>query len=430
MPASSSSKDRLPGILRTLEEDAGRPDSSLIADFNALCDFGGRRAGTDSERRALAWLRGKLSAMGGTFRSEPVTYAGWTPGPCSLSLADGTPLVINPLLGAQATPPEGLVAEVVDLGRGTEEDFARLASKLPGRIALVRHEYMFSSQTIHRRRKLGWATERGAVGFLIASPGPGVGPVSGSSGRAGGPGIPAAATDYESAQKLAGQKARLVINGTDAEATTEVLILDLPGRTGSQTEHWVVLSAHVDGHDLAESALDNATGVAVALAVTRALAPHVKDCDRGLRLCIFSAEEWALAGSKQYLDRMSQTERARMEMNINLDTVAGDDHLTALTSDFPALDAWVKKVATENGLELGTYLPTMQSSDHFHFARHGIPAMRLVAGFDRRESDVQHVLTPQDKRDKAKAAQLARAGRVTTILAWNALNSTGERLAR
>jgi len=169
MPASKLSKDRLPQILKALEAD-----KDLLADFHALCDFGGRRAGTESERRALAWLRGKLSTMGATagiggpalFRSEPVTYAGWTPGPCSLSLADGTPLVINPLLGAQSTPPEGLVAEVVDLGRGTEEDFARNASALKGRIALVRHEYMFSSQTIHRRKKLGWAMERGAAGFL------------------------------------------------------------------------------------------------------------------------------------------------------------------------------------------------------------------------------------------------------------------------
>ncbi len=425
MPASSSSKDRLPEILRALEADAG-----LLQDFNALCDFGGRRAGTDSERRALAWLRGKLASMGGTFRSEPVTYAGWTPGPCSLTLADGTPLVVNPLLGAQSTPPEGLVAEVVDLGRGTEEDVARLADKLPGRIALVRHEYMFSSQTIHRRKKLGWATERGAAGFLIANPEPGAGPVCGSSGRAGGPGIPAAATDFDSSLRLKNQKVRLILDGTDHESTTEILVLDLPGRTGNETEQWVVLSAHVDGHDLAESALDNATGVAVALAVTRALAPHLKDCERGLRLCIFSAEEWALAGSKQYLDRMSQAERDRMEMNINLDTVAGDDHLTALTSDFPALDAWVKKVAKENGLELGTYLPLMQSSDHFHFARHGIPAMRLVAGFDRRESDVRYVLTPEDRRNRAKAEQLARAGRVTTILAWNAFNSIGEQLTR
>src|SRR5258706_6829564 len=102
MPASKLSKDRLPQILKTLAADEG-----LLADFNALCDFGGRRAGTKSERRALAWLREKLSTMGGRFRSEPITYAGWTPGPCSLSLVDGetagTPLVINPLLGTQAT---------------------------------------------------------------------------------------------------------------------------------------------------------------------------------------------------------------------------------------------------------------------------------------------------------------------------------------
>lgn len=118
----------------------------------------------------------------------------------------------------------------------------------------------------------------------------------------------------------------------------------------------------------AASALDNATGVAFALAVTRALAPHIQDCDRGLRLCLFSAEEWALAGSKKYLDRMDPAERSKMELNINLDTVVGDDHLTALTSDFPELDAWVKQVARENGLELETYLPLMQNSDHFHFA--------------------------------------------------------------
>src|SRR6185436_18329003 len=298
MPASSSSKERLAEILRILALDAGRPDSSLFAEFNALCDFGGRRAGAESERRALTWLLGKLSAMASTagggparFRSEPITYAGWTPGTCSLSLADGTPLVVHPLLGAQSTPPEGLVAEVVDLGRGTEEDFARHADRLPGRIALVRHEYMFSSKTIHRRKKLGWAMERGAAGFLIANTEPGGGPVCGSSGRAGGPGIPAAATNFESSERLANQKVRLVINGTDHASTTEILVLDLPGRMASETANWVVLSAHVDGHDLAESAMDNATGVAVALAVTRALAPHVKDCEQGLRLCLFSAEE-------------------------------------------------------------------------------------------------------------------------------------------
>lgn len=409
MPASRPSKD-LSELLRTLHGDQG-----LLADFNALCDFGGRRAGTGSEQRAMDWLRGRLAGTGGSFRSESVTYAGWTQGPCSLTLADGTPLTVNPLLGAQPTPANGLVAKVVDLGRGTEEDFAR--QSVTGRIALVRHEYMFSTQTIHRRRKLGWAMERGAVGFLIANPVPGAGPVCGSSGRAGGKGIPAAAVDHETAIRIRNQKVRLVISGTDHESSTDVLILDFPGRT----DRWVVLSAHVDGHDLAESALDNASGVAVALAVTRALAPRVKDCEKGLRVCLFSAEEWALAGSKQYLDRMDPAERGKMALNLNLDTVAGDDQLTALTSDFPELDAWVKQVSAEHGLALGTYLPRMQNSDHFHFARHGIPALRLVAGFDRPESDIRHVLTPQDRRGLAKPAQLERAAQVTATLAWTAL---------
>jgi aminopeptidase YwaD len=414
MPASSPSSDRLPEILRALEADPG-----LARDFAALCDCGGRQAGTESERRAVAFLKDRLAGMGGRFRAEAVAYAGWSRGPCSLSLEDGTPLVVNPLLGAQSTPPEGLLAEVVDLGRGAQADFERLSGGLRGRIALVRHEYMFSSQTIHRRRKLGWAMERGAAGFLVANPEPGAGPVCGSSGRAGGQGIPAAATDHESAARLAGRKALLNISGTDHESTAEVLVLDFPGRGGD----WVVLSAHLDGHDLAESALDNATGVAVALAVARAIAPHAKECERGLRLCLFSAEEWALAGSKQYLGRMDAAERSRMKLNVNLDTVAGDERLTALTSDFPALDAWVREVSSGDGLGLGTYLPIMQSSDHFNFATHGIPALRLVAGFDRPESAVRHVLTRRDTR--ALASLPGNAARVAATLTWRGMQGGG-----
>jgi aminopeptidase YwaD len=412
------SEIRLQSILTSLE--AGQAE--LLSDFNTLCDFGGRQAGTASEKHAIKWLKTRLEVMrvagkGGNFRSEPVTYAGWTKGPCWLTLEDGTPLLVNPLLGTQSTPPGGLTAEVLDLGRGTEDDFRSNETKLKGRIALVRHEYMFSSQTIHRRKKLGWAMERGAAGFLIANPEPGAGPVCGSSGRAGGQGIPAAATDHESAQMMAGKTVKLVIHGTDHEDKTEVLILDFPGKN----DRWLVLSAHLDGHDLAESALDNASGVAVALAVTRALAPHVKDCERGLRLCLFSAEEWALAGSRQYLDRMDPAERAKMELNINLDTVAGDDHLTALTSDFPELDAWVKKVAKENGLKLGTYLPLMQNSDHANFARHGIPAMRLVAGFEALGSMVFSVLTLCDVRTLVAIDQIAKAANLTALLTATAL---------
>lgn len=416
---------KLDDVLGALEADEG-----LWRDFNALCDCGGRLAGTESESRGLKLARERLAAIGGTLRVEPVGYAGWRCKDARLALADGTALACHALLGAQATPPEGLVAEVCDLGRGSEQDFARRAGEISGRIALVRHEYMFGTQSIHRRRKLGWAMEAGAAGFIIAHPAPGEGTVSGSSGRAGGIGIPAVATDFESAARLSRRgdapvRVRLNVRGGDYDASTEVLVLDLHGRE----DQWIVLSAHVDGHDLAESAMDNATGVAAALAVARALAPRVPDCPRGLRVCLFSAEEWALAGSKQYLDRMSEAQRAAIGLDINLDTVAGDPRLTALTSDFPRLDAFVRGVARESGIDVGTHLPTMANSDHFHFARHGIPALRLVAGFDQADSNVRHVLTREDRRDKVALRDLQAAARFTAMLAWRALTMEDAGLA-
>src|SRR5262249_4934191 len=78
----------------------------------------------------------------------------------------------------------GVTAEVVDLGRGTPEEFQAHREDLAGRIALVRHELMFAAGTIHRRRKVMMARAAGAVGFLIAGPLPGA-CVAGSSGRDG-----------------------------------------------------------------------------------------------------------------------------------------------------------------------------------------------------------------------------------------------------
>src|SRR5688572_26391493 len=338
--------------------------------------------------------------MGPQVHAEPVEYAGWRLHHASMLLDDGTALSCNPLLGSQSTPAAGVTAAVCDLGRGTEEDFGRRAGDISGRFVLVRHEYPFSREHVHRRRKLGFAMERGAAGFIIANPHPDAGPVSGSSGRAGQAGIPAVGTDFESAARLAaasatGARVSINVQAEDYRAETRVLTLAL----GGSSAQCVALSAHIDGHDLAESAMDNGTGVAAALAIARAIAPHVPACPRGLRVCLFSAEEWALAGSRRYLETLPAHERDAIALNVNLDTIAGDERLTALTSEFPRLDAWVRAVSADANLGLSTYLPTMSNSDHYNFAQAGIPALRLVAGFDRPQSNIRYILTRGDTRD-------------------------------
>lgn len=418
-------RDELDAILRAIASDA-----ELWTDFLALCDCGGRQAGTPSEVKALQLAQRLLARIGLAVRVERIPYSGWRLHEAALTLEDGTALTCNPLLGSQSSGSAGLTAEVCDLGRGAPDDFARLASEIPGRIVLVRHEYPFSPQHIHRRLKLGWAMERGAAGFIIANPNAGGGPVSGSSGRAGQNGILAVGTDFESALRLSRLnrergRVRLQVRGEDYTAETSVLSLDVPGRSPA----WVALSAHVDGHDLAESSMDNATGVAAAIAAARALAPHVAQCNRGLRVCLFSAEEWALAGSKVYLDRMSESERSTILLDMNLDTVAGDDRLTALTSEFPRLDAWIRDVVREHDLGVTTYQPMMSNSDHYNFARHGIPALRLLAGFDRPDSNIRHILTRGDTRDRVRVSDLTTAARTAATLMWRALTMSDEKIA-
>jgi aminopeptidase YwaD len=408
-----------------LHAPASFTDPLMWSDFQALCDLGGRLAASASEAKALAFARRQLAAVpGAQVREHPVDYPGWRCRTAQLTSATtGVELRCTPLLGTASAA--GVVAEVLDLGLGRREDFERRAGEVRDRIVMVRHEYPFATEHVHRRVKLALAQQMGAAGFLIAHPEAGVGPVSGSSGRNGGDGIPALGIDADAEQALRRPpdgtlpRVRMVIDGDDRLVRTHMLIADMAGRGPD----WVVVSAHLDGHPHGESAIDNATGVAVALAVARLLAPRVAECPRGLRISLTSAEEWGLAGSRLWLERMDAAERRRMVLNVNLDSVGGASGLTALTSGFERLDAWVREAAARAALPLATHLPLMANSDHANFAAHGIPALRLLAGFNAPASNLRLVLTAADTRDKVRPQELDQALRLTTALTWQALTA-------
>jgi aminopeptidase YwaD len=405
-------------------------DFQLWHDFERICDCGGRLSGTESERKATALLaRIGSEATGAACRSVAVHYIGWHANRCELYGPGGRLLDCHPLVRSAPTPPDGLDAEVIDLGRGTTEEFAAHAHEIPGRIVLVRHELMFSPGTIHRRLKYRAAVEAGAVGFLIAGPLPDS-PVAGSSGRGAEPGIPAAGVSGDTAEALARTshgrpRVRLVLETTEAPAEVHNLFFDVPGRTGE----WVVLSAHVDGHDMAESAIDNASGLAAALAVARDLSPRVAGCRRGLRLALFNVEEWALTGSAAYVDGLSQAERDAIAINVNMDSVGVGDRLTALTSGFAGMEPFLLEAAEQSGVRLGLFRPLQMNSDHGNFARGGIPAFRLVSGFGDATAATRLVLTAKDTRDKVDPGSLATATRLARQIVEAALDADPARVA-
>lgn len=94
--------------------------------------------------------------------------------------------------------------------------------------------------------------------------------------------------------------------------------------------------------------------------------------------------------------------------------------LTALTSGFEELRSFVSAVSALTGRAMATHLPLMANSDHFNFARYGIPALRLVSGFNEPDSRLRYLLTAGDTLSQITSAEMAAAASVAATMVYQA----------
>jgi hypothetical protein len=396
---------------------------ALLDDLVVFTQFGGRFAGSPSEQQARQWLIRRLS-RNAVVREHEFCYQGWQSQEARLERLGTMPCNIACHSLVLSPNAMDLEADVVDLGRGATDDFERAKLELRGRIAMVRHEYPFAQGTIHRRVKYARSRDEGCVAFIVANNLPDGGLVTGSSGQGGPDDIPAIGIAHEGAGLLSAPgdaRVRLNIKSERFVGRGFNLISEVPG----VSPETVILCAHYDGHDLAESAMDNATGVAAALRIFEALMPHAAKFRRTLRIILFTNEEWRLYGSRSYVDELPEDSRQRIAMAICLDTLGGSSRLACLTGGFPELDSLVSDAATAMGRELQVVPRLFANSDHFSFARRGIPAMRLVAGFDDPNAKTRYLLTQGDTRDKIEPRDFRAATHLAAAVVWQALTRVG-----
>ncbi len=398
----------------------------LRSDLNALCDFGGRFAGTESELRARRFVEARLSEIGaGRSCSIDYPYSGWERRASRVDLGDGTTLDSTSLVLSPSTATEGQELELIDLGRGTSDDFVRERERLRGRAVLVRHEFPFTVRHVHRRRKYDWAKRGGAAAFCIANYLPEVGVVSGSSGRGEPDDIPAVGLSYEAGVKIVASgsdgvtKIRLSVDARRVPMEGRHIIYEIPGRT----DEWVVVCAHLDGHHLAESALDNASGAASVLEIGRRLAPLAGSLRRGLRLMLFTFEEWGLYGSSRYVNELPQAEREKIALVVNLDTIVGSDRLSALISEMDDVGRFVERHTQNAPIPVDLIRPVMGNSDHYNFFLGGIPSFRLIAGYEDPDAQTRFLLTPADTRARIDVERLLVAAQMAGRIAYEACAS-------
>lgn len=152
--------------------------------------------------------------------------------------------------------------------------------------------------------------------------------------------------------------------------------------------HWDHLGIRPDqpGDNIYNGAVDNATGIAGILAIAKACAALTIKPKRSILFIATTAEEQGLLGAEYYA-RNPLVPLKDTVANINIDSmnVLGQTtDITPLGADRSTLGKFLEEVAKEKGLTISPDARPEQGSfyrsDHFPFAKAGIPAVNFEPG--------------------------------------------------
>jgi Zn-dependent M28 family amino/carboxypeptidase len=195
-------------------------------------------------------------------------------------------------------------------------------------------------------------------------------------------------------------KAALDLNSEVKRVEAPNVVATLPGRDPKLRDEYVVFSAHWDhlgvgapnknGDTIYNGALDNATGVASVIEIARVLSslPLAERPRRSILFLIPTAEEQGLIGAEWY-SLHPLVPLAKTAANINLDSmnILGPTHdFVPLGAERSSLKAVVEAIAKERGVRISPDPRPEQGSffrsDHFPFAKVGVPSISLKEGND------------------------------------------------
>ncbi|MFN2180607.1 MAG: M28 family peptidase [Candidatus Promineifilaceae bacterium] len=187
--------------------------------------------------------------------------------------------------------------------------------------------------------------------------------------------IPSATVSAEIGRELLlarGPVVELQIKSSSEQGSTANII----GRSQEQ-DNRVVLCAHHDTKYGTPGACDNASGVAVLLALAESLSP--RDYPFGLELVSFSNEEYLPIGDDEYLRRNGGDDLSDVLACINTDGVGqllAPDSITAINAGDEFTGAISRLAAEHKDIEWADPWP---ESNHSTFAWRGVPSVAFTS---------------------------------------------------
>ena len=192
-------------------------------------------------------------------------------------------------------------------------------------------------------------------------------------------------------------KASFSIANTLRDLKSRNVVARLEGSDPSLREQYIVYSAHWDhlgrdtaaaGDQIFNGALDNATGTAALLELAKAYTLLPEPPKRTILFLAVTAEEQGLAGAKYYAENpLYPLDRTLADINIDgLNQWGPTRDLTVIGYGNSTLDDLLSSFAGANGRTLIADPESEKGyfyrSDHFEFAKKGVPALYIEPGID------------------------------------------------
>ncbi|MEO0063203.1 MAG: hypothetical protein RLZZ08_1763 [Pseudomonadota bacterium] len=402
-------------------------------------EVGPRQAGTEREAQARAFASAWLKRNGfERVAIEPYVMDTWVRGEerAEVTAPFQQPMRITALGNSAATPPQGMVAEVVRFTSYAQLQAAPDGS-LAGKIAYITHAmrptqdgsgYGFAGPA--RWTGPSVAASKGAIATVIRSIGtenhrtPHTGNTTFAEGVKP---IPAGALSNPDADTLD----RVFVHGNGAPVMMKLLLT--PRRLGNTQSGNVVaeiagtnpklppvlLGCHLDSWDLGTGAIDDGAGCAIIAAAAKAVAGSGRPL-RTIRILFAGAEEVGVWGGNAYAKA-----HAAEPLAVAIESDFGADRIWRFDSNFaagnkPLHDRLVQAVA-RFGVAGSTEVAS--GGEDIGIARDQKTAIIDLQQDGTRYFDLHH--TPDDTLDKVDPAQLRQNVAVWTQVVGELANEPG-----
>ncbi|WP_430504522.1 M28 family peptidase [Haloparvum sp. PAK95] len=372
-----------------------------------LVSIDNRMAGSPGEGEALELTRDALADAGARdARIESFDVQGWTRGDSHVAVdGDRVADAAHECIALPRSPDGTASGELVDLGYGLPEDFEQ---DVEGKVVMVSSTVPdHADRFIHRREKYFYAVENGAAAFVFKNHVEGQLPPTGSVGSEASPigGIPAVGVSAETGARLLreyeGEEATVAVDCEAPDAESGNAVAEL----GPDTEEYVILSSHVDAHDIAEGAMDNGAGTATIVEVANALAAREDDLDTRVKLIAYGAEEVGLIGSSVEADR---ADHDAIKAIVNVDSNVYGRTLKLDYHDFDELKAAADRLSERFDHPVAGDHELVPHSDHWPFVQDGVPGYMVSGetdeegrGWGHTHADTLDKLEPRNLREQA-----------------------------